>query len=74
MYVLFYWRKSHDTTRLHFMFHTQAHPERQNRALAFSGFDENKGHTMTLIILLLICETALFFVNWIEFVERRGRK
>ena len=27
-----------------------------------------------LIIMLFILETVLFILNWIEFVERRGKK
>ena len=29
---------------------------------------------MTLIILLVACESVLFLLNWIEFVEKRGKK
>lgn len=29
---------------------------------------------MTLLIILIIAEYVLFVVNWIEFVEKRGRK
>jgi len=29
---------------------------------------------MTLLIILIIAESVLFVLNWLEFVERRGRK
>ena len=29
---------------------------------------------MTLLIILIIAEYVLFVLNWIEFVEKRGRK
>ena len=29
---------------------------------------------MTLIILLVVCESVLFLLNWIEFVEKRGKE
>jgi len=28
---------------------------------------------MTFIIILCACEAVLFVLNWIEFVERRGK-
>ena len=29
---------------------------------------------MALLIILVIAEAVLFALNWIDFVERRGRK
>lgn len=29
---------------------------------------------IALIIFLVICESILFVLNWMEFVEMRGRK
>ena len=29
---------------------------------------------MTLLIILIIAESVLFVVNWLEFVERRGKE
>ena len=29
---------------------------------------------MVILALLVICEGILFVVNWLEFVERRGKK
>ena len=29
---------------------------------------------MTFIILLFVLETVLFVLNWMEFVERRGKE
>lgn len=28
---------------------------------------------MTLLIILVIAEAVLFVLNWLEFVERRGK-
>lgn len=34
-----------------------------------------KGENMTLLlIILVIAEAVLFVLNWLEFVERRGKK
>ena len=29
---------------------------------------------MTLLIILVIAEAVLFVLNWLEFVERRGKE
>ena len=29
---------------------------------------------MTLLIILVIAESVLFALNWLEFVERRGKE